>query len=160
MLSIRCGFNDGPGIAGHELLVTHGPTLFVKIGFDPSFNEHSIGAPSLPDGVVHALVDTGATESCIDCDLADSLQLPIVDRRNIGGAGGLHEVNMYLAQIYVPALNFSVVGLFAGVHLKAGGQVHVALIGRTFLRNFVMTYEGHTGTVTISHAPAAPSTTA
>lgn len=156
MLSTRCGFDDSPVAAGHESLVTHGPTLNVKIGFDPLFTEHSIGAPSLPDGIVHALVDTGATESCIDSVLADYLQLPIVDKRSIGGVGGVHEVNIHLAQIYVPTLNFSIVGLFAGVHLRAGGQVHSALMGRTFLRHFVMIYEGHTGTVTISHAPAPP----
>lgn len=35
------------------------------------------------------------------------------------------------------------------IDLAAGGQAHLALIGRTFLRNFTMVYEGRTGTVTI-----------
>jgi hypothetical protein len=35
--------------------------------------------------------------------------------------------------------------------LLAGGQNHAALIGRTFLRHFTMTYEGRTGTVIISN---------
>ena len=57
---------------------------------------------------------------------------------------------MHLAQIHVPSLNFTIYGAFAGVHLKTGGQIHQALIGRTFLQNFTMVYEGLTGTVTIS----------
>ena len=57
---------------------------------------------------------------------------------------------LHLAQIYVPALGWTVFGQFAGVHLIAGGQLHYALIGRTFLRNFTMVYEGKTGSVTLS----------
>jgi hypothetical protein len=57
---------------------------------------------------------------------------------------------MYLAQIHVPSLLFTIHGAFAGVELAAGGQVHKALIGRTFLQNFTMVYEGTTGTVKIS----------
>ena len=41
-------------------------------------------------------------------------------------------------------------GRFAGVHLRAGGQPHFALIGRTFLEDFTMRYEGKTGMVTLS----------
>jgi hypothetical protein len=40
-------------------------------------------------------------------------------------------------------------GVFAGVHLQEGGQLHRALIGRTFLRHYKMVYEGLTGTVTL-----------
>ena len=48
-------------------------------------------------------------------------------------------------------LNFTIYGMFAGVHLVAGGQIHRALIGRTFLQHYTMVYEGRTGTVTISN---------
>jgi predicted aspartyl protease len=99
---------------------------------------------------VQALVDTGATESCIDSQLALNLNLPIVDRRKISGTYGPHEVNIHLAQVHVPSLNFTVYGAFAGVHLAAGGQPHKALIGRTFLRHYTMIYEGRTGNVTLS----------
>ena len=99
---------------------------------------------------VAALVDTGAGESCIDSILAAQLNLPIVDRRQIAGVHGAEKVNMHLAQIHVPSLNSTIYGAFAGVHLTTGGQIHQALIGRTFLQNFTMVYEGLTGTVTIS----------
>ncbi|HKV43592.1 MAG TPA: retroviral-like aspartic protease family protein [bacterium] len=108
-----------------------------------------VPVPGLRD--VQALVDTGASECCIDSLLATQLNLPVVDRRKVSGAHGAQEVNMHLAQVHVPTLSFTMYGVFAGVHLAAGGQVHRALIGRTFLRHFTMSYEGRTGTVTLSN---------
>ncbi len=151
MVKTTCGFNDAPGAPGNDLLAAWGPTLFVSIGFDPDFNAQTALAPPVPGIVdVQALVDTGASECCIDSLLAAQLSLPIVDRRPVSGVGGQHIVNMHMAQIFVPTLNFWIYGLFAGVNLAAGGQMHRALMGRTFLRNFTMIYEGRTGTVTIT----------
>jgi hypothetical protein len=78
------------------------------------------------------------------------LALPVVDRRHVGGVSGLKEVNMHLAHIHIPSLSFTLYGAFAGVDLIAGGQLHYALIGRTFLQHFKMTYDGLTGDVTLS----------
>jgi predicted aspartyl protease len=155
MASVKCGFNDVPGGAtGAELLVAYGPTLGVDIGFDPGFKIPAAGqtGPIPVPGItgIEALVDTGATESCIDSVLAAQLNLPIVDKRTVSGVHGSQEVNMHLAQVRIPALDITIYGSFAGVHLAAGGQPHKALIGRTFLHGLTMVYEGATGTVTIS----------
>jgi predicted aspartyl protease len=151
MAKATFGFTDIPGGAhGSDMLVSYGPTLPVDIGFDPGYDPED---PSIPvPGVtgISALVDTGASQSCIDSLLAAQLGLPVVDKIKIAGAGGGQVVNMHLAQVFIPSLNWLVYGLFAGVHLAAGGQSHKALIGRTFLQNFTMTYEGKTGRVTIS----------
>ena len=40
-------------------------------------------------------------------------------------------------------------GAFSAVNLAAGGQIHKALMGRTFLRAFTMEYSGTTGGVAI-----------
>ncbi len=96
-----------------------------------------------------ALVDTGAIESCIDSALAAALNLPVIDRRQIAGAGGPKVVNVHLAQIHVPSLAWTIYGSFSAVDLAAGGQRHLALIGRTFLQSFSMIYHGGTGTVTL-----------
>jgi len=123
----------------------------VDIGFDPAYNGKNLGQIPIP-GIkgIAALVDTGAMESCIDSLLASQLKLPIIDRRKVSGVHGSQEVNVYLAQVYVPSLNFTQYGGFAGVHLAAGGQTHRALIGRTFLRYYSMIYEGRTGSVILS----------
>ena len=145
-----CGFQDGPERSAEQLLTTIGPTLGVCIGFDPSYRSGGNTPPLLPGTQHPALVDTGATESCIDSSLAVLLHLPIVDRKALSGAHGKDEVNMHLAQIVIPSLSWTIVGQFAGVHLRAGGQPHFALIGRTFLRTFTMIYNGRTGSVTLT----------
>ena len=150
MAKTKCGFNDGPGGSGSDLLAVHGPTLIVDIGFDPQFDPADTAAPIPGITDIHALVDTGAGESCIDNLLAANLNLPIVDRRPVSGIHGPGMANMYLAQIHIPALGVTIYGAFAGADLLAGGQLHSALIGRTFLQRFTMIYEGPTGSVTIS----------
>ncbi len=146
MPTAECGFENSP--AG---LLLYGPTLPVQIGFDPEYRLALDRPPDLPTNPYPALVDTGATASCIDSALAVDLKLPVVDRRSMAGVGGKAEFNIHLAQIYIPLLDFTIRGGFAGVHLIAGGQPHYALIGRTFLRYFRMTYDGRTGVVTLSN---------
>lgn len=131
------------------MLVSHGPSLTVDIGFDGHFRPVPGAIPKPTAQGIWALVDTGATDSCIDGKLALELGLPIIDRRPIAGVGGLTEVHYHLAQIHVPSLPFTIYGHFAAVDLAAGGQQHRALIGRTFLQHFTMIYTGSTGEVEI-----------
>jgi predicted aspartyl protease len=148
-----CGFHnhpDGPAQA-QQLLVVLGPTLIVDIGFDPAFDPTKIGSqPVTQLKGVRALVDTGATQSCLDSNVATTLNLPIIDRQKISGVGGVHDANIYLGQIYVPSLNSTIYGPFAGVNLSAGGQPHIALIGRTFLQHITLSYDGRNGKVTMT----------
>jgi hypothetical protein len=156
MAETRCGFDDQPGAPGSGCAVLEfcGPTLFVRIGFDAAYDPSlPANPPNLPTNDIHALVDTGAGESCIDSGLAMTLNLPIVDRRMTAGVHGAKEVNVHLAQIFIPGLAFTIYGPFCAVDLAAGGQVHLALIGRSFLRNFTMIYEGRTGSVTLHNNP-------
>ena len=151
MPDIECGFGDSPkGISGQDLLSTYGPTIHVDIGFDKNWKmtiPPTIPIPSIRK--VRALVDTGAGESCIDDLLAVKLKLPAIDKRPVSGSAGQHEAIMYLAQIHIPEIPFTIYGSFAGLHLRKGGQPHDALIGRTFLRFFTMVYDGKTGAVKI-----------
>ena len=153
MPQVSCGFDSTPeGSSGRDLLVSLGPTLAVNIGFDPNYDPTTIPRIIPMPGItgVHALVDTGAMVSCIDNLLAAQLNLPVVDRRPVSGIHGSQDANMYLAQIHVPSLGCTIYGQFVGVDLQAGGQVHSALIGRTFLQNFKMVYVGRNGSVIIS----------
>src|SRR5258708_27148621 len=112
MAEAKCGLGDDGQIKAHLLLIVLGPTIFVDIGFDPAFPP-KVGPPGVPkSGIqgVWALVDTGATESCIDDQLAVQLALPLVDRRPIAGVGGKMQANIYLAQIHVPSLPWTIYG--------------------------------------------------
>ena len=115
MPEAKCGFEAAPdGTSGADLLVVYGPTLYVNIGFDSNWKPVA-GAPNLGDATVEALVDTGATVSCIDDNLAKHLKLPVIDQRPLGGVCGELMATMYLAQIYVPSLDRTIYGDFAGV---------------------------------------------
>jgi len=57
---------------------------------------------------------------------------------------------MYVAQVVAPMFGFCQHGKFSGVSLIAGGQSHKLLLGRTFLRHFLMIYDGRRGQVTLA----------
>ena len=80
MPTISAGFDDLAGIAGWSDLVQFGPTIQVQIGFDSAYTPANPTRPNLPQATWPALIDTGATESCIDSALAAQLALPVVDR--------------------------------------------------------------------------------
>ena len=132
------------------MLVFYGPSVHVDIGFDEHFRPDRDRPPELPARQLPALVDTGATESCVDIDLAIELRLPIVDQKEVAGVHGLQEVNYHIAQIHIADLPFTIYGMFAGVQLRSAGQPHFALLGRTFLRHFTMNYQGRNGRVVIT----------
>ena len=150
MPTTECGFQNSDGSDGVELLARLGPTLPVYVGFDTGYWEGSAPEPELPAERLPALVDTGASNSCIDSELARRLGLPVVNAETIGGVGGVLTVDVYWAQLYVPQLDIGFTGPVAGVHLNAGQQPHQVLIGRDFLRHFTMVYEGRTGSVKIT----------
>ena len=125
MPEVECGWSDIPnGASGASLLQTAGPTLRVDVGFDQRFTANPANPPNLGLRGVAALIDTGASESCIDSSLAIQLNLPIIDRRTFSGAHGASELNIYLAHVWIPSLKFLQSGAFAGVHLISGGQPH------------------------------------
>lgn len=150
---IDVGFPTTSTVNGPSSLINIGPTLWVDVGYDMNFNYANAPALARPTSQaqqVPALIDTGASESCIDEDLARQLQLPLIDKAQISGVGGAHTLNVYWAHIDVPALSITQYGRFTGVHLGAGGQPHKVLIGRTFLSGMMLVYDGRTGLVQIA----------
>jgi hypothetical protein len=101
---IEVGFLGLPGLTGspRDALIAVGPGIIVDIGFDPIIAQVSAGAPVQPPpppgtpnvNRVLALIDTGATQSCIDETLARQLQLPLVNQQNAAGVGGVHVLNV------------------------------------------------------------------
>jgi len=142
---IDAGFIDKDGKADAPRLEIFGPTVEVTVIH--SFSEDT-GDPK--SKTVSALVDTGASETCIDEALANELGLPIVDVREIGSAHGSNTHNVYMAYVNIPQLDIIQYGKFTGVNLKDGGQQHECLLGRTFLRDTIMIYDGYRAQVTIA----------
>lgn len=105
--------------------------------------------PDLPKKRIKALIDTGAGGDCIDDDLARSLGLPIMDEGEISGVGGRHWAYIYTARIYIPSLDRLLFQPFTGVKLQQGDQWHSVILGRSFLRQYRLAYNGADGTVSI-----------
>ena len=140
----------GPGNAPNsEALYLFGPVLPVLIGGnqEPRMQD----ASSIVAVQRFALVDTGATDSCIDSNLAHALGLRVIDERQVSTPGGLETFDVYYGRIEVPDLNLSKRGPLMGANLSGGGQPYGALLGRDFLRLCSMHYDGETGSVTISN---------
>jgi predicted aspartyl protease len=93
-----------------------------------------------------ALIDTGASDSCIDEQLAQQLGLMPVDRRQVGGVAGQQLHYVYLAHLTVPNLGMQTLGPFIGVNL---GGVHKVIMGRDFLTHTILIYNGEEGEITI-----------
>ena len=134
MYQANCGFNNS------NELFQNGPILPVDIcsGFED--NE------TLESGI-RALIDTGASNSCIDKTLAERLNLRAVDNSTMHGIQGSLSVRLYAAKIYVPILKHTHVGPFAGLDL---GYLNCSvLIGRSLLSKFRMRYDGPSGRVVL-----------
>ena len=151
MPTISCGFQEVPERSRRTLLTDLGPTIDVQIGHDPGFEDFTNEKPLIPPDLYPALVDTGASGNSVDTQLAAQLRLPVYEYNVlISGSVGEHTTNIYLAQIYIPGLNRTISGRFTGVNLAGGGQFQRAIIGRSFLQDFVLHYDGRTGEVTLS----------
>ena len=144
---LDAGFRQQDGQPDRQTLVAFGPTVVVNVGHYAPDTEQP-----RPNKAVYALVDTGAVESCIDTALAVELGLPVVDTARIAGAGGESVHDVFLAHIQIPHLEIVQFGRFTGVKLTEGQQAHSVLLGRTFLLNTIMIYDGLRAQVTIASA--------
>ena len=96
------------------------------------------------------LIDTGASVTCIDDDLAKKLGLPVIDQMKMYSASHAGTTqNVYPIQMVISGLNFTLnVPRAMGASLAALGIV--ALIGRDALQMCTLFYNGLNGEVTIS----------
>ena len=144
MASVQCGFPGDP-----NRLVDEGPYVWVQVGFDPTYNPDKDVMSGFAGREYLALIDTGATESCVDDTLARALELPVVDSRSILGIHGPRLTPSYNAQFHIPSVGVTYDGQFAGIPLRSSGTPFFALLGRDFLSTVSMAYDGDTGSVTL-----------
>jgi predicted aspartyl protease len=97
-----------------------------------------------------ALIDTGATTTCIDEAIAQQLNLPAIDVISIASAShAASKQNVYPALIEVVGMAIKFNALRAiGVPLTNQG-IHV-LIGRDLLQHCTLFYNGLIGSFTLS----------
>jgi predicted aspartyl protease len=133
-------------------LLRQGPCLQVSIGLAQSIaNQLLQQGKTLPRPVSGvALIDTGATSTCIDDAVAKQLQLPVVNVVNVASASHASTLqNVYPIQIEVVGLPISIEASNAiGAALAPQGLL--ALIGRDVLQHCTLFYNGLTGEITLS----------
>lgn len=135
-----------------DALELNGPTAMCQVGFDPNYDGKNPNIPpKIPQDLRHGLIDTGASHSSIDAKLVRDLNLPIVDKKPVGGVHGQIELEICSAQVHLPFYNYTTYGLFAVVKLRDGGfGMHDVLLGRTMLRSFTLYYDGTSGYTRLS----------
>ena len=131
-------------------LRSFGPTVLVDVGFDSMFVPSSTDIPRSRDEDILALIDTGATRTAIDIQFARKIKLPSPKHEEtIADASGTRTVPLFRAQIYVPSLEHTENGYFLGANLAQDDPPIQVLLGRDFLSNCAMFYNGLTGQVTL-----------
>lgn len=96
-----------------------------------------------------ALIDTGASSTCIDDATAQQLQLPVVDVVNMTSASHAStQQNIYPVLIEVAGGIRINVPRAMGANLAPQGLV--ALIGRDFLQHCTLFYNGPSGLITLA----------
>ncbi len=139
-------------ISSASALAKQGPIVQAIIGIGTAFSEElahqGIASPGPVAG--SALIDTGASTTCIDDSIAWSMGIPSLDKVLISSAS--HPAT----QQHVYAVTLEIVGSpirlevprAVGASLQSQGLI--ALIGRDFLQHCTLHYNGVIGAVTLS----------
>ncbi len=152
-------FAEGKGLDGATLalspalaLIHNGPVVEVTISADARVAASIVAAGySLPPPIAGlAMIDTGASATCIDEEAAQLLKLPVIDVASVTSASGsaTHH-NVYAIEIAVVGSSIRV-GLSKAVGGPLKAQGLLALIGRDVLQNGVLVYNGMTGSFSLS----------
>lgn len=125
----------------------YGPIVRVKIGIHPHlaklFKEKSRPIPSPIEG--DAIIDSGATVTCVDHRIIDSLGIKPTGKTMSVGIGGTEEALIVACSLQIREHNFW--SPHVRCHdLKKVAKGLVALIGRDLLRGMVFHYDGRAGT--------------
>ncbi len=139
-------------IPPHVALLQRGPVVQVSVSVGQVIAQQVLQkGGSLPAPVAGlALIDTGATTTCIDEEAAQALKLPAIDVVTVASAShASSEQNVYPISIEVVGLPIVVNAARAiGAALKSQGLL--VLIGRDVLQSCVLVYNGPAGQFTLT----------
>jgi predicted aspartyl protease len=104
--------------------------------------------PDCNRGLVWRLIDTGASNTCIDDALARELGLPVVDVGSLSPATHAEQqCNVYPVEITLPTV---VLNSPRTLGASLAPQGLIALIGREVLQSCLFFYNGPVGQITLS----------
>jgi hypothetical protein len=138
-------------------LLQAGPVLPVEIAVPTALSSFlSARNQQIPAPVAgFALIDTGATRSCVDSQVISSLGVNPIGITSLGTARGRSQHHLYPAKFNFPAMKgFEIeFGSVVGVDLSgqgAGKMQIIALIGRDVLSRCILIYHGPKGSFSLA----------
>ena len=140
--------NIPPAVALHQ----RGPVGQALIGigqvFADQLRQQGTQLPAPVSG--NALIDTGASSTCIDETIASRMGLPVIDVVSMASAShSATRQNVYPIHMQIVGSPITVeVPHAIGAHLQAQGII--ALIGRDYLQHCTLHYNGVTGEITLA----------
>jgi len=131
-------------------LQLRGPILQVSLTIEQSAGKGLVAqgktVPTPRSGL--ALIDTGASNTCVDEQTAKDLGLPVIDVANMQSASHeKHSCNVYPVQIITPIVTLNAPRAM-GAALASQGLL--VLVGRDVLQNCNLFYNGPAGQFTLS----------
>ncbi len=133
-----------------------GPVFPVEIAIPSALSRFLASqSQSIPSPVAgFALIDTGATRSCVYIHVISSLGVNPISITSLGTAGGRSQHHLYPAKFNFPAIKFEVeFGSVAGIDLSGqgvGNMQIIALIGRDVLSRCLLVYNGPKGSFSLA----------
>lgn len=136
-----------------ELLAVQGPVIPVVLSVLDETSKALMESKQKPPDPINgfALIDTGATSTCVDRDSARRAFLPTRGVANMASASHPeNEAELFAGKIVLHNTVAINVPNAMGVNLS-GFPGLIALIGRDTLQNCVMVYNGRTGSIDLAY---------
>lgn len=133
-------------------LIQRGPVVQVTVSLDQTMAAQILqSGGALPPPVTgYALIDTGASVTCIDDAAAQKLGLPVIDVANIASASHAStQQNVYPMHMEITGADIGI-GSPRTVGAPLAAQGLLVLIGRDVLAHCMLVYNGATGSFTLS----------
>ena len=126
-----------------------GPVIRIMIEMPVStVHEASTEPPSRPLQIA-ALIDTGASLTIVNPQVARTCQLPIIGKVTLSVVGGVNEYLRYAAAISFPGTSLRTLSPVSVTAVPIGAQPIACLLGRDILQHWRIVYDGATGDIEI-----------
>jgi predicted aspartyl protease len=151
-LEIKDQAGNKKKLSSREALLFRGPVFQITLGLAENIAQQLVQqGQDVPEPIAGwALLDTGASSTCIDDTAAQKLKLPVIDKGKMSSAShGAIDVNIYPALISFTGTPIKI-NVLRAIGANLASQELIALLGRDLLQNFTIFYNGAFGQITIS----------